>query len=579
MMMTQSERVAMRACANAWMSSALVLAAACSDRPNSGDADASTNEPPTASVRAPALVPVGEVVAASGVESSDPDGDALSYRWTLAVPAGGYPVSLDTTSETGVASFRPFFAGDYEIALVVDDGRLESEQATAVVTVAEPPVASSGGDQLVDVSDVVALDGTESRSPDGKPLTFAWEVVFVEDGSPVTLSDASAVSPTFTAERAGLYRASLVVDDGDLESSTDASNVIAAGGAVTAVSTEGATVADAGMTAVWSGSEVLHFGGVDTVEYQDPGPGHRYDPATDEWSTVSWLNAPIGHLGHSAVWTGSEMIVWGGIGGIASERQDTGARYDPVTDRWTPVSTVNAPSARSSHVGVWTGSRMLVWGGAEGVGDDLTSLDTGGSYDPESDSWTALSTVDAPEARVFHQGFWTGDRMLVWGGYVEAGNTPTGGLYDPTTDLWSATSVDGAPEMNYMARWVGSKLMVFDGIRERALYDPADDVWSRTALQPADWPTSVADANIANAVWTGEEMIGVGTYVDILGGGPSPPRARAYRPSTDEWTRVLSATGLPDDRWYAVAVWTDGAVFLWGGTGPGPRKDGFLLTP
>ena len=64
--------------------------------------------------------------------------------------------------------------------------------------------------------------------------------------------------------------------------------------------------------------------------------------------------------GHTAVWTGSEMIVWGGVTPAQQpfERQD-GARYDPATDTWSPLSLVNAPSPRYYHTAVWTGAEMI----------------------------------------------------------------------------------------------------------------------------------------------------------------------------------------------------------------------------
>ena len=57
------------------------------------------------------------------------------------------------------------------------------------------------------------------------------------------------------------------------------------------------------------------------------------------------------------MWTGSEMIIWGG------SQLNTGGRYNPSTDSWAATSTTNAPSARQDHTAVWTGSEMIIWGG------------------------------------------------------------------------------------------------------------------------------------------------------------------------------------------------------------------------
>src|SRR5678810_201050 len=90
---------------------------------------------------------------------------------------------------------------------------------------------------------------------------------------------------------------------------------------------------------------------------------------------------------------------------------DTGGRYNPSTDSWTATSTTNAPEARVYHTAVWTGSQMIVWGG-----DNGTYFNTGGRYNPTADSWTASSTTNAPAARSFHTVVWTGSEMIVWGG-------------------------------------------------------------------------------------------------------------------------------------------------------------------
>ena len=73
---------------------------------------------------------------------------------------------------------------------------------------------------------------------------------------------------------------------------------------------------------------------------------------------------------------------------------NTGGRYNPSTDSWTATSTTNAPAARGGHTAVWTGSEMIVWGG-----DDGSDLNTGGRYNPSTDSWTATSTTNAPTGR------------------------------------------------------------------------------------------------------------------------------------------------------------------------------------
>ena len=103
----------------------------------------------------------------------------------------------------------------------------------------------------------------------------------------------------------------------------------------------------------------------------------------DTWTATSTFNAPDARINHTAVWTGSEMIVWGGIGD--GMYLNTGGRYNPATDNWAPTSRANAPEARVGHTAVWTGSEMIVWGGTPGAG----FLNTGGRYDPATDSWIA----------------------------------------------------------------------------------------------------------------------------------------------------------------------------------------------
>ena len=183
-------------------------------------------------------------------------------------------------------------------------------------------------------------------------------------------------------------------------------------------------------TAVWTGSEMIIWGG----QYFDTplNTGGRYSPSTDSWTATSAASAPTGRLNHTAVWTGSEMIVWGGDDGIffraASWISDTGGRYNPGTDSWTTTSTINAPAARNLHTAVWTGSEMIVWGGF----GDSGGLNTGGRYNPGTDSWTATSTTNAPDGRAYHTAVSSGSEMIIWGGVDINSNFNTGGRYNPS---------------------------------------------------------------------------------------------------------------------------------------------------
>ena len=95
---------------------------------------------------------------------------------------------------------------------------------------------------------------------------------------------------------------------------------------------------------------------------------------------------------HTAVWTGSEMIVWGGYGENGTP-MNSGGKYNPATDSWTPVSDGDARQQRSIHTAIWTGSEMIVWGGTHRG----NNLQTGGRYNPATDSWSPITLANAAQ--------------------------------------------------------------------------------------------------------------------------------------------------------------------------------------
>ena len=319
-------------------------------------------------------------------------------------------------------------------------------------------------------------------------------------------------------------------------------------------------------SAVWTGSEMIIWGGQDSSCCSGifPVGGARYNPATDSWISISITNSPNPRANHSAVWTGSEMIVWGGNDN--GNNYNTGGRYNPATDSWTGINTAGAPLPRTSHTGIWTGSEMIVWGGADSTGCCSTAaFNTGGRYNPSTDSWTATSTPTAPSARQSHKAVWTGTVMIVWGGTSNSGSVNTGGRYNPSTNTWTGTNTAGAPNAraNHTAVWSGSEMIVWGGgpgsccgsDSTGGRYNPVTDSWIPTSLIGA--PSA---RTLHTAVWTGSVMIVWGGQSNFSGN-----LGVRYSPGTDSWT-ATSNTNAPSDRSSHTAIWTGSEMVIWGGS-------------
>jgi N-acetylneuraminic acid mutarotase len=296
-----------------------------------------------------------------------------------------------------------------------------------------------------------------------------------------------------------------------------------------------------------------------------PFPAVNFSGCTaDTWASVQSSGAPSAREAHTSVWTGTEMIVWGGYNGTSNLDTNTGARYTPATDSWTATSTTGAPAVRDTHTAVWTGSKMVIWGGGNEV---FVPKNTGGRYDPATNSWLTTTITGAPSARLYHTATWSGSKMVVWGGFDGVQDVNTGSRYDPTADSWVATATTtGVPTSrdSHTAVWSGTSVVVWGGEDDAAVaqntggrYDPVGNVWSATTT------TSAADARwLHTAVWNGTKMMVWGGYdgsSDLNTGG-------SYDPSGDAWAPI-STTGAPEAREDHAAVWTDALseMDVWGG--------------
>lgn len=331
----------------------------------------------------------------------------------------------------------------------------------------------------------------------------------------------------------------------------------------TRTSTVNAPISTMEPAGVWTGSELIVWGGAASYE-EAVQTGGRYNPATDQWQLLPVAGAPSPRQHHVAVWTGKEMIVWGGHNYGAAT--NTGGRYNPTTNQWTTMSDVNAPPAepgssprQCGYKAIWTGEEMIVWS---------VCGSAGGRYDPATNQWRTINTVNAPAVPLL-VGFsepalalvWTGTEALVY--YPAIDNQMTGGRYDPLTDSWRSMSLSNAPEIAVQPGvvWTGKEMAVyggdismFYGPTSGATYNPQTDTWT-----PIPYHLPGGDT----ALWTGNEIIVLSGSNDSVADGLNAAR---YDPVRQQWLMLphyscYSNIIVP----YGVAVWTGSDILLWGG--------------
>jgi len=219
-------------------------------------------------------VPVANEVTLDGSGSKDPDGDAITYQWSIDSAPEGHNATLSATNIIS-PTLIPDIAGDYVIELVVNDGQTDSSVDSVVITAksSQLPIANAGVDQTVQVAREVTLDGSASHDPDGDAISYQWSIHSAPDDNTATLSATNVISPTIIPDIAGDYVIELVVNDGQTDSSVDS--------VVITVKSNQLPIANAGIDQiVETGIEVILDGSA------------SYDPDGDE-ITYLWT-APAG---------------------------------------------------------------------------------------------------------------------------------------------------------------------------------------------------------------------------------------------------------------------------------------------
>lgn len=282
------------------------------------------------------------------------------------------------------------------------------------------------------------------------------------------------------------------------------------------------------------------------------------------WRTLTSEGSPPKGSGYSAVWTGEEMIIWGGAVWAAGQRySQQGWRYNPRTDRWQPTSTQGAPRGRVEHAAVWTGNEMIVWGGSH----ETEPYRDGGAYDPLHDRWRPLSMDGAPASANRPAMLWTGREVLVFSaGRADQGGP--GGRYDPALDRWRPMSLEVEPPPPYSdvptvlpwqtgpVVWTGTEMLLWSG-EAIFRYDPERDHWRVSRRPPYHvlLPAMVWDGQVA-LLWGG-------------GVGETPVRAMMiYEPGRDVWRQPAAncpSGGAPPGAIAPLGFFTGREVLVWGG--------------
>ena len=267
--------------------------------------------------------------------------------------------------------------------------------------------------------------------------------------------------------------------------------------------------------------------------------GAAYDPVTDSWRPVASVPfLPVPPSEH-AIWTGTSMVVLG-----ASAQEDrtlfwVGGRYNLASDSWLPMSLTGAPAARLQGCSVWTGHELLVWGGFDGERGHAD----GGAYDPATDTWRSLSTVGAPTARTSMACLWTGEELVISGGLPWGGQAllRDGAAYDPASDGWQAIADAPAAFGSFGSDcWLGHEAVTVtmgSYLHASALhYDPASDAWSTSS--------TAAETHIRGVTGcAGDRLYSWSGYTSDAVDG-TPGTGLIYDAMNDAWA-AMSTEGAP----------------------------------
>lgn len=341
----------------------------------------SLDSPPLANAGVDQSAAEGSLVQLDGSASTVGNGGMLSYNWEqIATTSDDAPITIINANTATPTFIAPTVAVGgktltFKLTVLSNDKSATDEVNVAITNLNHVPVAEVGGDQQVAEGSLVTLDGSASFDSDGDLLTYTW---YQNSGTPVTLSDVNAISPTFSAPvipggepgATDPLTFTLTVDDNnpaDLAAPGYTKEDQSAQVIVTVTNTNNPPVADAGQDIIVNEHNLVTLNG-----------SASNDPDGDAPLSFSWiqLNGPVVNLSNPHVPAPSFTTPYVGAGGLDIDFMLTvsdpfgGMGMAPVKVR---VQNENDPplasAARASVSMIWPPDHRLVNVGVVGVSD------------------------------------------------------------------------------------------------------------------------------------------------------------------------------------------------------------------
>jgi parallel beta-helix repeat protein len=170
----------------------------------------------------------GRRAVLDGKGSVDPEGDAITYQWTLVKKPETSKAKLSRPDKIKTA-FKADVPGSYEAQLVVTDalGEVSEPQIVKITVPGNRLPEANIGEVISQVSagDTITFYGTASKDPEGSELQYAWSLLYKPETSKATLASGNQDSCSFLIDVDGSYTVQLIVNDGEFDSKPVTVNV------------------------------------------------------------------------------------------------------------------------------------------------------------------------------------------------------------------------------------------------------------------------------------------------------------------------------------------------------------------